>query len=504
MQKKVLVSSILVIALCLSVIAGSTFALFTDKKSTNIAITSGDVEVKATLEITGLYSAQALADQTADTTKYLEDEDHHKYTHVKSTDGYFLNGGTAKLVNSTNIEITNITPGDRVDANIVVANVGNVDMIYRYIITAKNTKLAEGMVVTAEGTPYEAVKEFVSPWSAVVEPDANNLIKHGVSFQLPVYAGDEYQSEVTGTDAANPKPQSVTYTITVEAVQGNAIVDDAISAYDKIINVANMDELKLALQNVDHAYTINFTNDIIGNVEVPQRPDVKYTLDGNGYELKGAITVNGASAGRENSALVVKNIDFVADSKAALGMDAFINLGKAGTTAARYTNNVTIEGCTFTENLSGKGIAAVKSYTGGDEDLVITGCTVNAGMHSFIQVKNIETGFVIDNCTSYAKNGINVNNTYGLEVKDSTIIAEGYAFRCGENVAPTSAAAYQEIFTFSNCTLKVTNPAADDAVLVFRGNSINAKVTLIDTTIEGVESYGVVAGTTIIDKITNP
>ena len=49
MKSKVLVSSILTIALCLSLIAGSTFALFTDSAKNDIAVTSGTVDIDATI-----------------------------------------------------------------------------------------------------------------------------------------------------------------------------------------------------------------------------------------------------------------------------------------------------------------------------------------------------------------------------------------------------------------------------------------------------------------------
>ena len=46
-MKKVLLTSIVTIALCLCLIAGSTFALFTDTKTTSIVVSSGKVEMVA-------------------------------------------------------------------------------------------------------------------------------------------------------------------------------------------------------------------------------------------------------------------------------------------------------------------------------------------------------------------------------------------------------------------------------------------------------------------------
>ena len=56
MKNGFLLSSFLMIALCLSAIVGSTFALFTSESTTNIAVTSGKVEVEATVQDIVLYS----------------------------------------------------------------------------------------------------------------------------------------------------------------------------------------------------------------------------------------------------------------------------------------------------------------------------------------------------------------------------------------------------------------------------------------------------------------
>ena len=55
-MKKSIVTSVLVIALCFSVIAGATFALFTSESKVNVAVTSGNVEVVATAENDALSS----------------------------------------------------------------------------------------------------------------------------------------------------------------------------------------------------------------------------------------------------------------------------------------------------------------------------------------------------------------------------------------------------------------------------------------------------------------
>lgn len=95
MKRKTLISSILTIALCLSLIAGSTYALFTSQDEVNIAVTSGKVSVEAVILNNTL------------TTSSLD---------VAQNQG-FANGGTALFTDSDNqkLELTNMTPGDKVE-----------------------------------------------------------------------------------------------------------------------------------------------------------------------------------------------------------------------------------------------------------------------------------------------------------------------------------------------------------------------------------------------------
>lgn len=204
MQKKVLLSSILVIALCLSAIAGSTYALFTDKAETSIAITSGDVEVTANMIIDSLYSAVASDAYVSD---YLVDEYGQNYAHAPQT-GKFSNGGSAVVNSEGQIEVTHITPGDKVTAKLIVKNTGNVDMVYRYKITSDD-ELATVMVVTTDnGDVNLALDEFTSAWYNVLTPGETATLL--LSFELPVYVGSAFEN------------MNLTYDIVVEAVQGNA------------------------------------------------------------------------------------------------------------------------------------------------------------------------------------------------------------------------------------------------------------------------------------------
>ena len=252
MKKKVLLSSIATIALCLCLIAGSTFALFTDSSNFNIAVTAGDVEILSTAEFFATYSANGPVDEHDD--KYLKDENGAYYEHVAQILGQFINGGTANVEEGGTLVVNRLTPGDKVDVKINTQNLGDVAFRYRYTIkVATDNGLAKGMVLTTHsGEEYEAVKSFTSEWFPVVAAgDTTTDLSKVISLELPVYAGNEYQSEAEGRAPEAdglPGTKSVEYTILVEAVQGNAVTTEN-ETFVELLTPPTQSQVQLALDN---------------------------------------------------------------------------------------------------------------------------------------------------------------------------------------------------------------------------------------------------------------
>ena len=121
MKKKLLLSSFAVIALCICVIAGSTFALFTDSAEVNVAVTAGDLDVNASVDANSIKmrslgdTADAFPRSPAATNTALQT---------------FENGGTATY-DSTNNElvISKMTPGDAVRFDLTIQNSNEEDAI---------------------------------------------------------------------------------------------------------------------------------------------------------------------------------------------------------------------------------------------------------------------------------------------------------------------------------------------------------------------------------------
>ena len=237
MKNKIIVSSILTIALCLSMIAGSTFALFTSESKVNVAFTSGEVKVVA----------------TAGAVTY----------------GSTL-GSTLGSVNATgsNITLTNILPGDYVDFNIDVVNSSTVTVKYRTVVTITGDAALTGALVVSFGGKTAA--DASSDWSALAVGEGNATV--AVHISLP---------ETTGNECQN-KTCNITYK--VEAIQGNVTADYTF--------VSNTDELEVALAN--KVESILLTEDVI--VSEGYTVAESTVINGGGHKLLRTSPVSTFSA----------------------------------------------------------------------------------------------------------------------------------------------------------------------------------------------------------------
>jgi hypothetical protein len=276
-------------------------------------------------------------------------------------------------------------------------------------------------------------------------------------------------------------------------------VDEDAAAYAELVTViggekANEAEVAVDIADLQKkldaatgtAY-IELVNDVIGDVTVTQKAGVKITVEGNGVTFAGVITVDGKSATYTTAGLTIKNVNFVADS---ISADACIRLGD-GTNATRYTCNVTVENCTFDV----PGAVGVKSYTGGDKNLTITGCTVTANAHSLVQAKGID-GVLVENCTVNSKNGLNFNNSDNVTIDNCTVDVKGYAVRFGESSGGSGAA---ETYTIENSTLKSACEETGDSVIILRGTADNSTLNILNTTIEGTSKFANSATNSVIN-----
>ncbi len=218
-KKSIIFSALLTIALCVSVMAGGTFALFTSESKTNIAVTSGKVDIVASLSNLKTYSGENLTGDV-NTDSVVE----------TATNGTFTNGGTALLDGNT-ITLDKVTPGDKVTFDIVITNKSNVATKYRTKIEKiADTCLFYGLKFEIDGSSVQNV----SAWQDLAATDGKTEVSSfSCSVELPSSASGIYQGK------------SCTIAYTVEAVQANALTTDQANMIADIKTEYGTDGLKM-------------------------------------------------------------------------------------------------------------------------------------------------------------------------------------------------------------------------------------------------------------------
>lgn len=204
MKKKIIVTSVATIIVCLALVMGATYALFTDNAEVNIAATSGKVDIEAYVDQTSLEKYSLEVDRTAEDT--------------------FTNGGTADFNADGELVLDKVTPGDgvyfdiKIDNDSNVAIQYNVKMIVVYDDTltqeqvAANEAFANALVAKAKiGTTEYVINgtEKETGYVLVEQGEAIDSIK--VNVELPKDTGNAAQGA------------TVTVKFVIEAIQGNGI-----------------------------------------------------------------------------------------------------------------------------------------------------------------------------------------------------------------------------------------------------------------------------------------
>ena len=202
-KRGIILTSLASIAFAGSLLAGSTYALFTSESTTNIAVTSGKVDVSASISGLTLHSPTSVSDE--DGGKIEDDTE-------AANDTTFKNNGTASLVGNK-LTLSCITPGDYVTFNINITNNCTVSAKYRTLIACEdNDGLFDGLECTIGNEISSDGLTIVSDWKELSA--GASISPLACKIELPVTATNKYQGK------------SCEISFTVEAVQGNAVTTD--------------------------------------------------------------------------------------------------------------------------------------------------------------------------------------------------------------------------------------------------------------------------------------
>ncbi|MGN1094127.1 MAG: TasA family protein [Candidatus Neoclostridium sp.] len=194
LKSKAIFSSIAAIVICLSLIAGVTFAYFTDTSQVNIAVTTGTVKVLATVDPDSVQTKQL-------NEEYASGIDH-------------MYGGTPVLADGS-VSLGNVVCGDGIKFNIKVQNQSTIKIKYRTVVAfSSDDGLFAHLTVTIDGNVFNGVTA-TSSWTELEPGLPERTVE--VSIELPADA----------SNLAQGKTCVISYR--VEAVQGNFETTDVVT-----------------------------------------------------------------------------------------------------------------------------------------------------------------------------------------------------------------------------------------------------------------------------------
>src|SRR5690554_2265437 len=227
---------------------------------------------------------------------------------------------------------------------------------------------------------------------------------------------------------------------------------------NSVVSVTTADEITNAIKNATSDVTINFANDITGNVIAEQKQGVNVVVNGNGYTYKGTILVDGNNRYSGTETMMFTNINFKAEAS-----DSHTFIYNV-TTGNPYPHNITIKDCHFSAeslNVNVAGINFKQAY-----NINVENCTAE-NIHSLAQFQSIDndvtiSGVTITNC----KNGISFGNTATPTISNSTINTFGYGIRGDGNASR------------GNLTVNNTTITAEKPIIIRKVSSVKYMLSL--------------------------
>lgn len=188
-KRSVIITAILAIIMCASLAAGATFALFTSSSSVNIAVTSGNVEVTASV---------------VDIQKSYVDENGEK------VNGKLFSGDATFDEGAHTVTLSNVLPKDTVEFKVRVVNRSNVAIKYRMVMSlVEDNGLFSSLDITLNDKKFYG---YTSGTKYALLEAGQQIADIPVVISLP--------------EGATCNNTACKLTYKVEAVQGNASVED--------------------------------------------------------------------------------------------------------------------------------------------------------------------------------------------------------------------------------------------------------------------------------------
>lgn len=442
-RRLAIVLSVLVIVCCVSLIIGSTFAIFTANKQFPISVSGGKVDVSASLTLDKGFTQEQNGGRTE-----VDPTTSGTTTSVTLTDGESEPMGTITLTPSAggntvaSVSMQNLAQGSGARFTLSVTNNSTVGMKYIAYLEKGNGILASNLEVT----PYTAADEVDQQSATLYTESGTRVIFSGGGNDLWQSGGttgstDTYTFEISlpwKTDGSYPDITATeTMTIVIEAVQSNADTsisldtgsgtEQSFGTFEEALDAANASETPSAtikagdgVHNIPEDYKPNKPTTITGNgsgtiingdINTAQNFSLSgATFNGNINSTGGDVnienaTVNGTvnHTGEASTASTAATFSTLAKVSRAYTPDetlATVSLANATLNVTNASNAIKINGANLV--LDNCDITLTHTEATTLEAVSITGGAVNM-LNSSITVRDSATG-------NYSAKALYINN----------------------------------------------------------------------------------------------
>ncbi len=376
-MKKLLLTSILSVVMCISLIAGATFALFTSESKVNVVVSSGTVNVSAEASDLEVYSRDSLQQGSV-----------------------FENGGEVSLTDDS-VVIERITPNDEVRFNITVKSFSDVNYKYQAklavagefdlmpALTIETYQYdVNGLIDESTKTQFDGLNGY-SNWVSATPSDTDTQTSDTiVKFQMRIIFKDHGEAD----NAYMGKGIKLSYS--VFAIQGNAEIE-SISSYDAVLYTAEDLRVFANAVNAGRTFkgeTVKLMSDIDLNNELftpigTATNGFKGTFDGGNHVISNLNVDLGRGS---NAGLFGFTTDGEIKNLTVLNatVKGRLNVGViAGTPYTSKYNNITVKG-----HVEVNGMAYVGGVGGKNCYANWTDITVNVDGSSYVKANSVENG----------------------------------------------------------------------------------------------------------------
>ena len=336
----------------------------------------------------------------------------------------------------------------------------------------------------AMGTDDECAQERLT-----IPAEADHV--YDITFTVKLYMGNQLALEtvktstVTGVAFEMGKAYNLTAEINPDNLELPSIEFDVIvKEWDEAGDVAHpivatfegapYTSLQDAIDAAVNGGTIYLTSNVNETVTIVEKAGVNLVIDGQNKKYDGQIKIHNGSSYNDGT-VTIKNVNFetnVLENNFVYAVD-FGN-------AQRYSQNITVEDCTFTALAGSKAEnTAVGVKVNATKNLVIKNC-VATNMHSLLQAQSCDAAVTVEGVEITGKNGVSFGNTANPTLKDATINATGYGVRADANAS-------RGALVVENVTIEANRP------IVVRKTTTPYSVTVNGTnTITAGDGYGVI------------